>query len=253
MYIWENRNDRLLKAHNYFNKLGICCDWSRVYRYMIENGYKRDILMLYYGVEILMLFNKNIGIEYSFYTPKEYNYKGYKLNKNSYEVFDSIIDYMATREFIMSLKEINQVLVEEDNKEMKRQKEIEVMMGYLRDNLQNETYEKIRGINGVKDIVINKKLDFENMTEKQQKYVENTYNMMLEVDKKAYKSHNSVAVLDTEVNNRYKLIEKPDMLAKIQRLQSEAENVLPDFIKGILQSVMTYKYVSSRQTNKTYK
>lgn len=247
MYVWENRNDRLLKAHNYFNKLGICCDWSRVYRYMIENGYKRDILMLYYGVEILMLFNKNIGIEYSFYTPKEYNYKGYKLNKNSYDIFDSIVDYMATREFIMSLKEINQVLVEEDNKEMTRQKEIEVMMGYLRDNLQNESYEKIRGINGVKDIVINKKLEFENMTEKQQKYVENTYNMMLESAKKVDKSHKPEPTLDIEVNNRYKLIEKPDMLAKIQRLQSEAESVLPDFIKGILQSVMTYKYVSDKQ------
>lgn len=244
--VWENRNDRLLKAQNYFNKMGICGDWSRVYRYMIENGYKRDVLMLYYGVEILMLFSKNVVIEHSFYNPKEYNYKGYKLNKNSYDTFDSIIDYMATREFIMTLKEINQVLIEEDNKESTRQKEVEVMMGYLRENLQKDAYERIRGINGVIDIVMNKKLEFENMTEKQQKYVENTYNTMVEQDNKVVATKPE-SVVDTEVNNRYKLIEKPDMLAKIQRLQSEAESVLPDFIKGILQSVMTYKYVSDRQ------
>jgi hypothetical protein len=80
------------------------------------------------------------------------------------------------------------------------------------------------------------------MTDKQQAYVENKYKSMILFDSRNEKKE----VVDEEINNRYSLVEKSDILAKIQRLQTEVDD-LPDFYAGILNTVMQYKTVTDKQ------
>lgn len=243
--IWVNRNERLLKAQSYFRKMGIENNWTDIYQTMIKKGLHRDIPNFYYGVEILLLFDKDIGIESNYYVPKEYSYKGTSLSKNVMENFDFLIDYMATKEFFMCLKEVEDIVKLNKDKKAKEFKEIEDMMEYLKSNLENDKYIKVKGIQGVKDIVNTKNIPFEDMTEKQQNYVKSIYNSMRNLDKVGVEPKKSIG--DKDINNRYTLLERADILAKIQRLQTEVIDELPDFIKNILNSVMTYKYVSDNQ------
>lgn len=243
--IWVNRNERLLKAQSYFRKMGIENNWTDIYQTMIKKGLHRDIPNFYYGVEILLLFDKDIGIESNYYVPKEYSYKGTSLSKNVMENFDFLIDYMATKEFFMCLKEVEDIVKLNKDKKAKEFKEIEDMMEYLKSNLENDKYIKVKGIQGVKDIVNIKNIPFEDMTEKQQNYVKSIYNSMRNLDKAGAESKKSIG--DKDINNRYTLLERADILAKIQRLQTEVIDELPDFVKNILNSVMTYKYVSDNQ------
>ena len=133
----------------------------------------------------------------------------------------------------------------------KRNKEIEEMMSFLKEHILDEKYRYVQGIGGVNDIVNLKGLAFEDMTPKQQSYVESVYKAIKEVDApKKVEEDDSVSVEDREINNRYKLVEKPDILAKIQRLQSEAGDKLSEKLLGIIQSIMTYKQVSDKQMNR---
>ena len=249
--IWINRNDRLLKVYAYFEKMGVTNDFVRVYRYMVEKGYKRELPDLYLGVEILILFMPNIVVNQNGSHPRVYSYKGFELKEPCKDRFDSLIDYMATREFIMSMKEITLELEEEDKRIAKRNKEIEEMMSFLKEHILDEKYRYVQGIGGVNDIVNLKGLSFEDMTPKQQSYVESVYKAIKEVDApKRVEEDDSVSVEDREINNRYKLVEKPDILAKIQRLQSEAGDKLSEKLLGIIQSIMTYKQVSDKQMNR---
>lgn len=244
--IWINREDRLNKVYSYFDKMGICKDWVRIYRYMIEKGYKREIPDLYRGVEILVLFEPNISINSGYTMPKKYDYKGYVLHQNCYDNFDSLIDYMATREFLMALKELTS-LIEKEEKEAERiKKEREDMMNYLQSNLANEKYAHVPGVNGIIDIVLLKKKSYDSMTENQRRYVESVYKAMLNLDNP--KGRKGVPLEDDEtVNRHYKLIEKPEILAKIQRLQSEVSDKLSDFTLNVIENIMKYKNVTDKQ------
>lgn len=249
--IWLNRNDRLLKVYAYFEKMGVSKDYVRIYRYMVENGYKRELPDLYLGVEILVLFTPDIIISQNGSHPRVYTYKGFELKESSKDRFDSLIDYMATREFIMSLKEITTELENEDKRIAERNKEIEEMMSFLKEHILDEKYRYVQGIGGVNDIVNRKCLEFKDMTPKQQSYVESVYKAIKDIDApKKVEEETSVSVEDREINNRYKLVEKPDILAKIQRLQSEAGDKLSEKLLGIIQSIMTYKQVSDKQMNR---
>ena len=239
--IWVNRQDRLLKAQDYFKKMGITFAWFDIYDYMIKNRVHNNNSKFYYAVESLMLFDKDIKIESNFYMPKEYSYRGFQLNQNAQVDFDALIDFMATREFFMLLKEVQDSLDEIENKKKEENSRILEMMDYLRSNLLDEKYTGIKGIMGVRDIVCNKKLEYDDMTEKQQNYVVSKYKVMKMLDKEKKKE-----VFEDEINNRYTLLEKPDILAKIQRLQTEVPN-LPDFYIGVLNTVMQYKVVSDKQ------
>ncbi len=240
--IWINRNDRLLKAQDYFKNMGISFPWVDIYKYMALNRIAGDNPKAYYGVEILMLFDKDISVESSFYVPKEYGYKGYKINEKALIDFDSMIDYMATREFFNVLREVQYGLEDIQKKEEAEKQRIEDMISYLREHLPDEKYSVIKGIDGVRDIICNKKIAYSNMTDKQQAYVENKYKSMILFDSRNEKKE----VVDEEINNRYSLVEKSDILAKIQRLQTEVDD-LPDFYAGILNTVMQYKTVTDKQ------
>ena len=240
--IWINRNDRLLKAQDYFKNMGISFPWVDIYKYMALNRVAGDNPKAYYGVEILMLFDKDISVESSFYVPKEYGYKGYKINEKALIDFDSMIDYMATREFFNVLREVQDGLEDIQKKEEAEKQRIEDMISYLREHLPDEKYSVIKGIDGVRDIICNKKIAYSNMTDKQQAYVENKYKSMILFDSRNEKKE----VVDEEINNRYSLVEKSDILAKIQRLQTEVDD-LPDFYAGILNTVMQYKTVTDKQ------
>ena len=240
--IWVNRNDRLLKAQDYFKNMGISFPWVDIYKYMALNRVAGDNPKAYYGVEILMLFDKDISVESSFYVPKEYGYKGYKINEKALIDFDSMIDYMATREFFNVLREVQDGLEDIQKKEEAEKQRIEDMISYLREHLPDEKYSVIKGIDGVRDIICNKKIAYSNMTDKQQAYVENKYKSMILFDSRNEKKE----VVDEEINNRYSLVEKSDILAKIQRLQTEVDD-LPDFYAGILNTVMQYKTVTDKQ------
>lgn len=244
--IWINREDRLNKVYAYFEKMGIYKDWVRIYRYMIEKGYKREVPNLYRGIEILVLFGRNISINSSSSLPKKYDYKGYVLHQNCYDNFDSLIDYMATREFLMALKELTSLIEKEEKEAEKIKKEREDMMNYLQENLANNKYASVPGINGIIDIILLKKKSYESMTENQRRYVESVYKAMLDIDNPKVKK--GIPLEDDEtVNRHYKLIEKPEILAKIQRLQSEVSDKLSDFTLNVIENIMKYKNVTDKQ------
>ena len=83
------------------------------------------------------------------------------------------------------------------------------------------------------------------MSEKQLSYVKGVYNLMKDFDKSEVKPEDASSV-DEEVNKRYTLQERPEILAKIQRLQREAQD-LPNFVDKILATVMRTKFVSDKQ------
>ena len=88
------------------------------------------------------------------------------------------------------------------------------------------------------------------MSEKQQNYVLSIYDLMQKIDNKnkvKENNENESAAFDKYVNNRYTLAEKPEILAKIQRLQEEVKDKLTERQIGILNSVMENKFVSDRQ------
>ena len=239
---WLNRTERLLKAQDYFRKQGIDLPWIDIYKHMIKNRLYADNPKIYYGVETLLVFDKNIVVESTVYMPKDYGYKGYQLSPRAHEDFDDLISYLATKEFLMALKDIYSslnVVVEKENQEKSEQED---MMVFLRENLDKEEYSSLKGIMGVRDIILRKKLEIDGMSEKQLSYVKSVYQAM--------KSQNEPTTEATEdnkaVNNRYTLSEKPEILAKIQRLQREVDD-LPSLTEKILNTVMSSKFVSDKQ------
>ena len=101
---WLNRNERLLKAQDYFRRQGIDLPWIDIYKYMIKNRLCVDNPKIYYGVETLLVFDRGILIENTVYMPKDYGYKGYQLSPRAHEDFDDLISYLATKEFLMAIK-----------------------------------------------------------------------------------------------------------------------------------------------------
>lgn len=240
---WLNRNERLLKAQDYFKKQGIDLPWIDIYRYMIKNRLYTDNPKIYYGVETLLVFDKNIPVESTVYMPKDYGYKGYQLSPRAHEDFDDLISYLASKEFLMAIKDVYSslnVVVEKENKE---KNELDEMMQFLQENLDKEEYSSLKGIMGVRDIVLKKRLDANDMSDKQLSYVKSVYQSMKSQGEKA---SNSTSNVDGAINNRYTLSEKPEILAKIQRLQREV-NELPSLVEKILNTVMSSKFVSDKQ------
>ena len=155
---------------------------------------------------------------------------------------DDLISYLATKEFLMAIKGVYESLngvVQQENKE---KNELEHMILFLRNNLDKEEYSSLKGIMGVRDIVLRKKLEIEDMSEKQLSYVKSVYQAMKSLEVTSTETSHS----DSAVNNRYTLSEKPEILAKIQRLQREVDN-LPSLTEKILNTVMASKFVSDKQ------
>lgn len=249
---WLKLSDKIQNAQNYFSKMNITTPWIDIYKKMVSLGFHRDVPNLYYAVEILMLFDSRIQIEYTYFVPRMYSYKGYSLSKSCYSNFESLLDYMMTRDFFMYIREIQDIFDKEMENDKKEQKRIEEMMDYLKDNLMKDKYTCIKSIGGVQDIVLKKQKTYEDMSEKQQQYIEGIYKSMKALDEKEKKTEDSdkTSVEDNivkEINNRYSLVEKVEILAKIQRLQEEAPDKLTEKLKNIINTVMSTKYVSDRQ------
>ena len=242
---WLNRNERLLKAQDYFRNQGIDSAWIDIYKFMMENRLYRENPKIYYGVEALLVFDRDITIESNIYMPKDYGYKGYQLSPKMQDEFDDLISYLATREFLMALKDIYGKLNVEKIAEQKEKQELEDMIDYLRSNLEDEKYSNIKGIYGVKDIILKKGLTPENMSDKQLSYVKSVYQMMKSKDGEV-KVEENAPISEGEVNNRYSLNERTEIFAKIQRLQREVQD-LPQFYDKILMTVLRTKMVSDRQ------
>ena len=133
------------------------------------------------AVEILMLFDKDASIQRSFYVPREYGCNGHGLSEKAIINFDSLIEYMATREFFNMVKE-GQDLIEEEKKEQEeKRKRIDEMIKYMNNNLEDERYASVKGIVGVKDILLNKKLNYYDMSIRQRNYVDGVYKYMQEI------------------------------------------------------------------------
>ena len=252
--IWIDRGNKLKDAQDYFDRNNIGNTWNKMYKLMIKKGLHREEPKFYYAVEILMLFDKDASIQKSFYLPREYGCNGHGLSEKAIINFDSLIEYMATREFFNMVKE-GQDLIEEEKKEQEeKRKRIDEMIKYMNNNLEDERYASVKGIVGVKDILLNKKLNYYDMSIRQRNYVDGVYKYMQEIDdlerdKEKEKSVNQNRGLTEEanVNMRYKLSEKTDMLAKIQRLQSEVYDKLGEVEKGIIKSVMDSHWISDKQ------
>ena len=248
--IWVCRNNRLLKAQEYFKNMGIHSSWLDIYKTMIEKRLYRENPKIYYSVEILLLFDLGISVEHNICTPKEYGYKGYSISVKALDMFDSLIDYMASKEFFMCIRDVNEIIESKQKAKEDKDKKNEDILSYLKKNLNDDKYSTIRGILGVKDIILKKGLSFDDMSEKQQNYVLSIYDLMQKIDNKnkvKENNENESVAFDKYVNNRYTLAEKPEILAKIQRLQEEVKDKLTERQIGILNSVMENKFVSDRQ------
>ena len=245
---WSNRLPRLLKVQDYFKRQGVK-DWSELYKYAVSIGFKNTNSDFYNGLLLVMFFDTNISISENYYFPKEYTYKWHKLNETIESSFDEIIDYLATRDFIMNLKELidllsgrNKILEEENQR-------IEMMMQYLKEHLPMEKYNSLGGINGVSNIILQKKLDYDSMTSRQQNFVESVYKSMKSMDKREEAINNPQ--IDSDINNRYSLSEKSEVLSKIQKLQEPC--ILDMLMKeskrtvDIMETVMATHFVSDKQ------
>ena len=250
--IWLDRYNKLKEAQEYFDRNNIGNTWNKMYKLMIKKGLHREEPKFYYTVEILMLFDKDITIQKSFYVPREYGCNGHGLSEKAMSNFDSLIEYMATREFFNMSKEGQELVDNEKKEQEEKKKKIDDMVVYMNANLEDEKYATVKGITGVKDILLNKKLSYYDMSIRQKNYVDGVYKYMLEIDeleKEKEKSSNQNRGITEEanVNMRYKLSEKTDMLAKIQRLQAEVYDKLGEVEKGIIKSVMDSHWISDKQ------
>ena len=242
---WLNRNERLLKAQDYFRNQGIDLPWITIYKSLMEQRLHRDNPRIYYGLETLLVFDRNIMIESNMYMPKDYGYKGYQLSPRAHEDFDDLINYLATREFLMAIKGVYETVNSEKMKKDKEENDLSDMISFLKENLEDEKYSGVKGIMGVRDIILKKKLSYDMMSEKQLAYVKGVYQLMKDLDAPKGDTSENISP-DEEINKRYTLNERPDILAKIQRLQREAQD-LPNFVEKILGTVMRTKFVSDKQ------
>jgi hypothetical protein len=242
---WLNRNERLLKAQDYFKNQGIDLPWIDIYKSLMEQRLYRDNPRIYYGLETLLVFDKNIMVESNMYMPKDYGYKGYQLSPRAHEDFDELINYLATREFLMAIKGVYETVNSAKMEKDKEEKILDDMVSFLKENLEDEKYSGIKGIMGVRDIILKKKLSCDMMSEKQLAYVKSVYQLMKDLDMPKGDDSENISP-DEEINKRYTLNERPDILAKIQRLQREVQD-LPNFVDKILGTVMRTKFVSDKQ------
>lgn len=247
IFKWKKYNNKLKDIDDYFSSRLGDIDWVEIYKKMVSIGYHKDIANLYYATEILILFNKNITPSYNFYYPRMYSYKRFAISQTAIEKFEDLLDYIFTKDYFLYIQEIQNILSEEKNEKDKELKKIEDMMNYLKENLMDNKYSSIRGIVGVQDIVCNKKKEYAEMSEKQQLYVEGIYKAMKKLDKDLIEKQKDDNFIDKNINNRYTLVEKSDILAKIQRLQSEVPDKLNEKTLSIIRTIMSTKFVSDRQ------
>ena len=90
-----------------------------------------------------------------------------------------------------------------------------------------------------------KKKEFNSMSIKQQRYVLSVYDMMLEVNKKSEQDNKGSD--GTFINKKYSLVERPDVLAKIQQLQLECYDNLTTLQQNIIHSIMSNHTMTDRQ------
>lgn len=243
-HIWKNRNIRILKAQEYFRSIGITKDWILLYRKMIETKYNQNV-NFYQAVEILLLFDKDITLDFTLELPHSYKYQGYYLNKGSYEKFDMLIDYLSTKEFYQGIKEVQEMVLSDERAEDVEKKRIDDMMTFLREHIEDSCYKNIKGIAGVYDIIKVKKKEYSSMTLKQQKYVLGIYDLMQDILKESEKS--GELNRGVYINKKYSLIERPDILSKIQQLQMECYDNLTSLQQNIIHSIMTNHSMTDRQ------
>lgn len=242
MSIWVNRNRNLLKVHHYFKEKFKNLSWFTLYRYVIEvQEFKSRENM--YSLELLMLFDTDITLNFTINPPHNYKYKGYSLNRNIEEVFDTLIDYMGSRSFYQFIQNYYELEMQSIQKEQNEKERIENIIEYMLENINDDKYNEIKGIGGVRDILLQKKIPYIKMTVKQRNYVLGIYDLMQELDKG--KKNNICDSIG--INNRYSLMEKPDVLIKIERLQNEVFDKLSEFYKGIILNVLSNHIVTDRQ------
>lgn len=254
---WTNRERKLNEALVYFKNKGVNISWLDVYKFIVRVGFKREDVQFYRAVQVLMLFDENVDCADSFYMPINYKNKGYGISEEIQDNFDSIINYLATKSFIES---IELMLVEKDNVDGKAAEERErkaIMMAYLRSRLNYPEYDKVFGIEGVRDIIMKKNLTFDVMSDRQMGYVESIYHTMKRQDKeeeeRIQKSKEKGVQIDTDINNRYTLNERPDILSKIQKLQTQCKDVLQKEnpkTYSIMETVLRTSRVSDKQIAK---
>lgn len=247
IFKWKKYSKKLIEVENSFKDRLEDLNWVDIYKKMVSIGYHKDIANLYYATEILIIFNKETNPTYNFYYPRMYSYKRFTISKTGIDRFESLLDYMATKEYFSYIQEVYSMIEKEKNAENEELKKIEDMMNYLKENLMSDKYSSIRGIAGVQDIVCNKKKEYLEMSDKQQLYVEGIYKEMKKLDKALEDKNKADRFIDKNINNRYTLVEKSDILAKIQRLQSEASDKLNEKTLSIIRTIMATKYVSDRQ------
>lgn len=243
MKVWLGRADRLSKALNYFKKIDIESSWKEIFsEVMRDTSVEKDI---YLGVNLLTVFDLTGEMTRGYGEKGVFSYKcnNTYLQLEVFEKFDSLLDKLAKKGTIDYIREIDNKIKEAKAAEIAKQDKHTQMLEYVKENMDKIKYEKIWGKDIVKDIVINKGLTFAKMTEKQAKFVERYYTEMQGIDLQ----ENQMSKVLSDENKTYFLKEKPDVIAKIQRLQNEAEDVLPQKTKDIISSILRFQKVSDRQ------
>ena len=250
--VWKGRSVLVNQVHDFFKDKGVNCEWVDLYKYAVQIGYKRDNKRFYQGLLLMTLFDKNIKITESGLSKNPFSYKGYQLTEEIQDDFDYILEHMSTREFIMAFLSLLEQKTAEDKDTADERERKALMMVYLKEHLPLSKYDNIQGIKGVKDIVLVKKIDFQRMSDKQLNYVEDVYKRMLALDNKDIHkpAENNSLVFDADINNSYSLSERPDILAKIQRLQNECLDKLnaerPKTV-SIMTNILNRRRVSDKQ------
>ena len=246
--IWGQREKLLQETHSFFKSKGLKCNWMELYKLAIKENFNRDDIVLDRGLRILSLFDVGIDVQQSFYVPYRYSFAGYSLDENIEDDFDNIIASFASKSFIMPVIELINRKRDIDKKIEEVEENNAIMMVYLREHLPMDKYDNIRGINGIRDIVLNKNMKYQDMSEKQYNFVSSVYSYMLDLDKSQGKKEKDVS--DSDINNRYTLSERPDILAKIQRLQNEVADRLNSErpkVSSIMETVLKTQRVSDKQ------
>lgn len=240
---WLNRADRLIKALNYFKKIDIITPWKDIFsEVMRDKEVDKDI---YLGVNLLTVFDlqgevsRTYGDRGVFY----YRCNNTDLQLEVLENFDTLLDKLAKKVTIDYIRGIENKITELKLAEKLKQDKETQIIDYIKENIDKIKYEKIWGKDAIKDILINKGLTFERMTEKQGKFVERYYTEMQGVD---LQEKQRSKVLSDE-NKVYLLKDKPEVIAKMQRLQNEADDKAPQKTKDIISSILRYQKVSDRQ------
>lgn len=248
MKVWLKRADRLSKAVDYFIKIGVDTPWKEIFSdVMRDNSVDK---MTYLSVNMITVFDKQgeVSRVYGGGSKKLFAYytNGTELQLEVLDDFDNIIEHLSKKSVIDYIKGLDNKIKEKRAEEKLKEDKEAQLLEYIKENIDKVKYEKIWGKDVVKDIVINKGLTFKRMSDKQAKFVERYYTEMQGIDQRENEIGKMSKTL-SEQNNVYMLKEKPEVIAKIQRLQNEVYDVIPQKTKDIMSSILKYQKVSDRQ------